>query len=69
VLFHPALVVLIVVQYPALLQMAPVLEVSPRPPASGAEDVHVLLHGREGGENVFEWKIDKLEGPGADDCG
>jgi hypothetical protein len=39
VLFRPAPVVLIAVQHPALLQMAPVFEISPRAPASGAEDV------------------------------
>jgi hypothetical protein len=46
VLFHPMLVVLIAVQHPVLLQMAPVFEVSPRPPASGADDSGGLLHRR-----------------------
>jgi hypothetical protein len=44
VLFHPMLVVLIAVQHAALLQMAPVFEVRPRPPASGVDDSGGLLH-------------------------
>jgi hypothetical protein len=44
VLSHPALVVLIAIQHPALLQMAPVLEVSPQTPASTAEGVLGLAH-------------------------
>jgi hypothetical protein len=42
VLFDPSLVVFMVVQYAALLQMAPVLEISPRAPTSGAEGVFGL---------------------------
>lgn len=42
VLFDPSLVVLIAVQHAALLQMAPVLEISPRAPTSGAEGMGVF---------------------------
>jgi hypothetical protein len=41
----PSLVMLIAVQHPAPLQMAPVLEVSPRAPAGGAKGVLGLAHG------------------------
>jgi len=36
--FHPTLIMLILVQQTALLQMAPVLEVSPSVLAGGADD-------------------------------
>ena len=43
-LFDPSLVVLIAVQHATLPQMAPVLEISPRAPISGAEGVFGLAH-------------------------